>query len=82
MHILATDCQQCHQSGYQGTPTECVACHQTNYNNTTNPNHRQLGLSTDCSTCHSTNPDWTPATFPIHNQFFELLGTHLEVAND
>jgi hypothetical protein len=22
------NCQQCHQSGYSGTPTECVACHQ------------------------------------------------------
>ena len=79
---LAVDCQQCHQTGYQGTPTECVACHQVHYNNTTNPNHSQLGLSTECSTCHSTDPDWKPALFPVHNQYFELLGRHLEVAND
>jgi len=78
---LTTDCEQCHQNGYQGTPTECVACHQTNYNNSTNPNHSQLGLSTDCSSCHTTNPEWQPATFPIHSQFFELLGAHLNITN-
>ncbi|MBE0571208.1 MAG: hypothetical protein IH618_06655 [Ignavibacteriaceae bacterium] len=76
------DCQQCHQSGYSGTPTECIACHQTNYNNSTNPNHTQLGLSTECTTCHTTEPGWKPALFPIHNQYFELLGRHLEIAND
>ncbi len=76
------DCQQCHQSGYSGTPTECIACHQDHFNNSTNPSHTQLGLSTECETCHSTEPDWKPAQFPIHNQFFELLGRHLEIAND
>jgi hypothetical protein len=78
---LTVDCQQCHTNGYQGTPTECVACHQTNYNNSTNPNHTTLQLSTDCASCHTTNPDWSPATFSIHNQFFELLGAHLNVIN-
>ena len=75
------DCQQCHQSGYQGTPTECVACHQVHYNNTTNPSHTQLGLSTDCITCHTTDPDWKPALFPVHNQYFELLGAHLNISS-
>jgi hypothetical protein len=78
---ISLDCLQCHQSGYSGTPTECVACHQTNYNNSTNPDHTQLGLSTECSTCHTTNPDWQPATFPIHNQYFELLGAHANISN-
>jgi len=79
---MSLDCLQCHQSGYQGTPIECFACHENHYNNTTNPSHTQLGLSTDCTTCHTTDPDWKPALFPIHNQYYELLGRHLEIAND
>ncbi len=78
---LAISCQDCHSSGYQGTPTECFACHQTNYNNTTNPDHEALTLPTDCETCHTTNTGWQPATFPIHNQFFQLLGAHLNITN-
>ncbi len=78
---LAISCIDCHSNGYQGTPTECLACHQTNYNNTTNPDHEVLMLSTDCETCHTTNPGWQPATFAIHNQFFELLGAHLNITN-
>ncbi|MBK9098156.1 MAG: hypothetical protein IPM14_08605 [bacterium] len=75
------DCLQCHQSGYSGTPTQCLACHQDHYNNTTNPNHTLLSLPTDCEQCHTTNPDWQPATFPIHNQYFELLGAHANITN-
>ncbi len=81
MSHLAISCQDCHSGGYQGTPTECVACHQTNFNSTTNPDHQALMLPTDCESCHSTNPGWQPATFPIHNQFFELLGAHLNITN-
>lgn len=75
------DCLQCHQSGYSGTPTECLACHQDNYNNAANPSHTAFTLPTDCEQCHTTNPDWQPATFPIHNQFFELLGAHTNITN-
>ncbi|MEJ2103241.1 MAG: hypothetical protein P8X47_01550 [Ignavibacteriaceae bacterium] len=75
------NCQDCHQSGYQGTPTECFACHQNDYNNSSNPSHSQLGLSTDCTTCHTTDPNWQPALFPIHNQFYELVGAHINIAN-
>jgi len=78
---LVISCQDCHSGGYQGTPTECFACHQSNYNNTTNPDHQALSLPTDCATCHSTNLGWQPAIFPIHNQFFELLGAHLIITN-
>ena len=78
---LAVSCQDCHSGGYQGTPTECFACHETNYNNTTNPDHEVLMLPTDCEQCHTTNPGWEPATFPIHNQFFELLGAHANIVN-
>ena len=78
---ITTDCISCHEQGYNNTPTECVACHQTNYNNTTNPNHQTLMLPTDCESCHTTDPGWSPATFPIHNQFFELLGAHANITN-
>jgi len=76
------NCQECHASGYSGTPIECLACHEDDFVATTNPNHTQLGISTECTTCHSTEPGWQPALFPTHNQYFELLGRHLEIAND
>ena len=74
-------CIDCHANGYSNTPTECYACHETNYNNTTNPNHQTLGISTDCETCHTTNPGWAPATFPQHNQYFEIVGAHLNITD-
>jgi hypothetical protein len=55
---------------------------EQNYNNASNPDHQSLAISTNCSDCHSTNPEWEPALFPQHNQFFELLGRHAEIAND
>jgi hypothetical protein len=79
---ISLDCQQCHESGYSGTQTECFACHENHFNNSTNPNHTQLGLPTECETCHTTDPNWKPALFPQHNQYFELLGRHLEIATD
>ncbi len=75
------DCSSCHQSGFAGTPTQCESCHQTDFNNTTNPNHQAIGISTDCQTCHTTNPGWQPASFPIHNNFYELLGAHANISN-
>jgi hypothetical protein len=79
---IPLDCQLCHQNGYSNTPTECFICHETDFNNSTNPNHVQLGLTTECESCHTTDPDWKPALFPTHNQYYELLGRHLEIAND
>ena len=75
------ECSSCHQSGFTGTPTQCESCHQTDFNSTTNPNHQTIGLSTDCQTCHTTNPGWQPASFPIHNNFYELLGAHANITN-
>ena len=79
---LSLDCQQCHENGYNNTPTDCVACHQQNFDNTTNPDHQTLNLPTDCGQCHTTNPDWQPAEFPNHEQYFPLTGGHQQVAND
>jgi hypothetical protein len=75
------NCSGCHQNGFAGTPTDCVSCHQSNFNSTTNPNHQAIGITTDCQTCHTTNPGWQPATFPIHNNFYELIGAHANITD-
>ena len=78
---VGISCQLCHANGYQGTPTECYACHQTDYQQSANPSHTALALSTTCQTCHTTNAGWAPATFPVHNDFYQLLGAHLQINN-
>jgi mRNA-degrading endonuclease YafQ of YafQ-DinJ toxin-antitoxin module len=75
-------CAECHESGYSGTSTVCFDCHSDNYNQAANPNHVALGIPNDCATCHTTNPDWTPATFGIHDQYYVLAGAHLAIANE
>lgn len=77
-----SDCSECHVSGYSGTSTECSSCHQIDFDNSTNPNHKSLGLSTTCSTCHTTDPNWEPASFPNHNNYYQLLGAHATIANN
>ena len=79
---ITTSCNDCHINGYQGTPTECSDCHINAYNLTTNPNHTILGIVITCATCHTTNPEWKPATFPTHNQYYALEGAHAAIAND
>lgn len=76
------ECNHCHQNGYANTPTECISCHQTQYNNSTNPSHTLLALSIDCAICHTTNPDWQPALFPQHNDYFPLTGAHSLIADN
>ncbi|MGE5357296.1 MAG: hypothetical protein ACM3PT_13775 [Deltaproteobacteria bacterium] len=73
---LKTDCIDCHQNGFKGTPSECVDCHITDFNQTKNPDHNKLGLDKDCKSCHTTDPDWVPAKFNIHNNFYVLNGAH------
>jgi hypothetical protein len=63
------NCNSCHANGYAGTPTNCDACHIDDYNGTTNPNHQNGNYSTNCDECHTTDPGWSPADFPIHNDF-------------
>ncbi|MGB4848481.1 MAG: hypothetical protein WBP41_11215, partial [Saprospiraceae bacterium] len=78
---LSVNCVDCHSGGYAGTPTNCDACHLTNFNQASNPNHVALGLSTDCATCHTTAPNWNPALFPNHNNYYQLQGAHAAIAN-
>ncbi|MEZ4951392.1 MAG: hypothetical protein R2784_18690 [Saprospiraceae bacterium] len=76
------NCLECHANGYAGTPTDCASCHTPDFNSTINPDHNQLNLPMDCATCHTTEPDWFPATFPIHNDFYPLNGAHAAIANN
>ncbi len=79
---INVNCSSCHSGGFSGTTTVCSECHQSNYNNSTNPSHTALSLPTNCENCHSTSPGWEPATFPIHNNFYQLLGAHSGIANN
>ena len=79
---VQNDCAACHNGDYNNTPTDCVGCHQNDFDNSTNPNHGALGLPTDCAQCHTTEPNWMPATFDIHDDFYQLNGAHAAIAND
>ena len=79
---IGVDCIQCHANGYQGTTIVCVDCHMDNFTTSADPNHVALNIPTDCAMCHTTAPGWSPATFPIHNQYYALNGAHAAVAND
>jgi hypothetical protein len=68
------ECEECHASGFAGTPTECVACHLGDYNGTSNPDHQSAGFSTDCEDCHTASR-WLGAS-TNHNQFWPLTGAH------
>ncbi|MCB9344642.1 MAG: hypothetical protein H6576_13145 [Lewinellaceae bacterium] len=82
-HIaIADDCNACHHGDYSNTPNTCNGCHSADYVQTANPNHSSLNLSTDCATCHTTDPGWSPAAFPIHDDFYVLNGAHIQIAND
>ena len=78
---ITTACISCHASGYAGTPTDCASCHTQDYNQSTNPNHVSLAIPTNCASCHTTDA-WEPATFPIHNNYYQLKGAHAAIAND
>lgn len=75
-------CNDCHTTGYTGTPTDCAECHSTAFNQSINPNHVALGIPNDCALCHSTEPGWQPAGFPIHNNYYVLEGAHMGIAED
>jgi hypothetical protein len=77
------DCAKCHTNGdYSSTSAECVSCHETDFNQAVNPNHVELGLENQCETCHSTEPEWQPAGFPVHNEYYVLQGAHLAIASN
>ncbi|MCB1007412.1 MAG: NAD(P)-binding domain-containing protein [Acidobacteria bacterium] len=69
------DCEQCHQSGFGGTPSDCIACHRSDYERTRDPNHAQAGFSTRCQECHSTS-SWEGSGFSHDATGFPLTGAH------
>ncbi len=73
---IAKNCAECHKGDYNNTPNDCNSCHSTDFKKTLNPNHQKLGFSTDCASCHTTSPNWSPATFAAHNNFYPLTGAH------
>jgi LEA14-like dessication related protein len=77
---VGVNCNECHVNGnYSTTPTTCNGCHSSDYTSAANPNHVALNLSTDCVSCHTTAPGWAPATFTVHNQYWQLTGAHTTV---
>ena len=79
---IANECALCHNGDYNNTPNTCVACHQMDYDNSTNPDHQNLGIPVSCDDCHTIEPDWMPATFDIHDNYYPLNGAHATIAND
>jgi hypothetical protein len=77
---IGVDCNSCHANGFAGTPTECSACHQMDFEQTSSPDHEQLGFSMDCASCHTTDPNWMPATFADHDNYYVLRGAHKQVS--
>ena len=72
---IDTDCSNCHETGYTGTPTDCYACHQQDYQATTDPNHVLENYPQDCTVCHNTT-DWGDANFDHSLTQFPLTGAH------
>jgi len=77
------NCAKCHTSGdYNNTSTDCLSCHQADYNASINPSHQNQNFPTDCASCHTTEPEWNPASFTDHNNYYALNGAHANISND
>ncbi len=73
---ITVNCQECHTSGYQNTPTDCFACHQTDYESTSDPAHQTAGFPTSCNDCHNTSA-WEPVNWDHDSQYFPIFsGRH------
>jgi len=79
---ISSDCAACHQGDYSSTPNTCEGCHMPDYSASFNPNHSSLSIPTDCAMCHTTDPDWNPALFPIHDDYYVLEGAHIAIADN
>ena len=65
------DCSACHTSGvFEPISADCYSCHQNDFLAATNPSHQGSGFTTTCTDCHTTDPDWQPAKFDIHDDFY------------
>ncbi|NQU88624.1 MAG: hypothetical protein HQ541_23010 [Mariniphaga sp.] len=65
------DCAVCHGNNIlEPISNECYSCHLDDYNEATNPQHDDIIFSTSCEQCHTIDPDWQPARFETHDQFY------------
>ena len=65
------DCAACHTSGvFEPITSDCYSCHQSDFASAVNPSHQNSGFTTQCTDCHTTEPDWKPAKFDIHDDFY------------
>lgn len=76
---VAVDCNQCHTTGFTGTPMDCFACHESDYTSTDDPDHAAGNFDHDCSRCHTTTA-WEPADFDHDQSGFPLTGAHTSVS--
>ncbi len=71
----------CWTCGYKSLiASTCAGCHQDDYTGTTNPDHVAIGIPNDCASCHTTEPEWSPASFDIHDQYYTLNGAHAAIS--
>jgi hypothetical protein len=76
---IRVECNDCHQSGFTGTPNRCEDCHMKDYLASQDPNHAKFGFPTVCETCHNEN-HWGDAVFDhLESSGFELQGAHLTI---
>ncbi len=65
------DCATCHTAGvFEPISPDCYTCHQNDYLTARNPSHQNSGFTTSCTDCHTTEPDWKPAKFDIHDDYY------------
>ena len=64
-------CENCHTSGFAGTPTTCEGCHLSD-------DAHAGKFGTQCGQCH-TPAGWKPATFDHNLADFKLEGKHVDV---
>ena len=74
----AVACNDCHASGFAGTPNLCYACHISDYTSVDDPDHVGSGFSSNCSGCHTTSA-WEPADWDHSLSDFPLTGAHTAV---
>ena len=72
------NCLECHQAGYNDTPTTCFSCHEDDFDNSSNPNHTAAGFSSECLLCHSSE-SWEQTTWSHDETGWILTGLHINL---
>jgi len=76
---LRVDCNDCHSSGFTGTPTNCEDCHIQDYLTSSDPDHEVFGFPRNCEHCHN-EVHWRGTSFDhLAESGFALNGAHLTI---